>query len=76
MTTARSAIKMLRRFIIFAPHHHFSFLISNFAFLIRAKLSSIISGRAALRANLEPRTPNPEPDNLPSFSIVFYALLC
>ena len=32
MTTARSAIKILRRFIIFAPHHHFSFLISHFSF--------------------------------------------
>jgi hypothetical protein len=25
MMTARSAIKILRRFIIFTPHHHFSF---------------------------------------------------
>ncbi len=32
MTTARSAIKILRRFIIFAPYHHFAFLISNFSF--------------------------------------------
>ena len=67
----RSAIKIegyarnddgAKRYQNAAALHHFCaappFLISNFAFLIRAKLSSIISGRAVLRANLEPRTLN------------------
>ncbi len=44
MTTARSAIKILRRFIIFAPYHHF-------AFLIQAKLSFTIKWQHAPRAN-------------------------
>ena len=51
MTTARSAIKILRRFIIFAPYHHFAFRISHFEFLIQANLSFTIKWQHAPRAN-------------------------
>ena len=37
-----------------APHHHFAFLISNFSFLIQAKLSYGVKGRPAPWANPEP----------------------
>ena len=52
MTTARSAIKILRRFIIFAPYHHFAFLISNFSF--KRSFHSQLSGST-------PHEPTPFP---------------
>ena len=59
---------------IFAAEPPPPFLISNFAFLIRAKLSFIISGRAALRANPEPRTLNQTTSPLfPLYSMLYCA---
>ena len=48
------ALYILRgAFYFYAPHHHFSFLISNFSFLIQAKLSHAFKERHAPQADLE-----------------------
>ena len=52
---AREALLKLRGASEFyAPHHHSSFLIPHSSFLIRAKLSFIISGRHAHGLALSP----------------------